>query len=374
MSLDEQSAYERWMQAEGIPVHTGYDVPDIRALRREPWERTGGKGCLVDLKGMEGFTNGILGEIAPGSALEPQKHLFQEMVYVLEGSGHVDVWAAGGGEKVRCDWRAGTLFAIPLNCWSQMVNDGPEPALYFAVTDAPLILDVFHDREFIYDNEHRFAQRFDGARDYFTRPDERLSSGRGVLWQANAIHDVPNAAVDALPVKGSDVKRTYLGMAEGSLTGHLGDEPVGKHGKAHHHVGGAVILMLRASGYTLMWPSELGVRPYEAGFGDRVVRIEWGPFSLFSPPTGWFHQHFNTSAEASREIAFRFGNALYHATRFHAGIPQAGGLPAFLVSYHQGGTLIPYEDEDPRVHRDYEEALRRQGLSCAMDHPSHRAA
>ncbi|HEY8693927.1 MAG TPA: hypothetical protein VIR57_14430 [Chloroflexota bacterium] len=44
MSAQETSAYERWMQSEGIPVHAGYDVPDIRALKREPWARTGGKG------------------------------------------------------------------------------------------------------------------------------------------------------------------------------------------------------------------------------------------------------------------------------------------------------------------------------------------
>ena len=375
MGLDEQSAYERWMEAEGIPIHTGYDVSDIRTLQREPWARTGGKGCLIDLKGMEGFTNAFVGEIAPGATPKAQKHLFQQMVYIVKGAGHIDVWTPGEeARKVRCDWRAGTLMAIPLNCWSQMVNEGPTPAIYFSVTDAPLVLDIFHDDEFIFRNDHRFTRRFNAASDYFVSRNSRVSSPRGVLWRANAIHDVPNAILDALPVKGSDVKRTYLGMAEGSLTGHLGDEPVGKHGKAHHHVGGAVILMLRAHGYTLMWPSELGVRPYESGFGDRVVRIEWGPFSLFSQPTGWFHQHFNTSSETSREIAFRFGNALYHPTRFHAGTPQAGGLPVFLVSYHQGGTLIPYEDEDPRIHADYEQALRDQGLACSMDHPSHRNA
>src|SRR5262249_1099803 len=155
-------------------------------------------------------------------------------------------------EKACCEWRSGTMLAIPLNCWSQMINDGASPAIYFAVTDAPLVLDVFHDREFIFENEHTFKRPFDASHDYFRDRNGRAAGPRGVLWETNAIHDVPNAPVDALPVKGSDVKRTYLGMAEGSLTGHLGDEPVGKHGKAHHHVGGAVILMLRAHGYTLM--------------------------------------------------------------------------------------------------------------------------
>jgi hypothetical protein len=64
---------ERWMDAEGIPVHTGYDVSDIRTLQREPWARTGGKGCLIDLKGMEGFTNAFVGEIAPGATPKAQR-------------------------------------------------------------------------------------------------------------------------------------------------------------------------------------------------------------------------------------------------------------------------------------------------------------
>jgi mannose-6-phosphate isomerase-like protein (cupin superfamily) len=194
MSLDERSAYERWMEAEGIPVHTGYDVSDIRALQREPWARSGGKGCLIDLKGMEGFTNACVGEIAPGATPKAQKHLFQEMVYIVEGAGHTDVWTPGEeARKVRCDWRAGTLMTIPLNCWSQMVNEGPTPAIYLSVMDAPLVLDIFHDDECIFQNDHGFTHRFNAANDYFVSRNNRVSSPRGVLWQANAIHDVPNA-------------------------------------------------------------------------------------------------------------------------------------------------------------------------------------
>src|SRR5581483_9167843 len=189
MAVDETSAYERWMQAQAIPIYSGYDVPDVRQLRREAWAATGGKGCIVDLKGMEGFTNAIVGEIAAGASLQPQKHLFQEMTYILDGSGYTEVWAPGSAERTRCQWQTGTLYAIPLNCWSQMVNTGVEPALYISVTDAPLVLDVFHDDGFIFDNEQPFPRRFDGSADYFSRLNERQSSPRGVLWLANAIQD-----------------------------------------------------------------------------------------------------------------------------------------------------------------------------------------
>ena len=40
-------------------------------------------------------------------------------------------------------------------------------------------------------------------------------------------------------------------------------------------------------------------------------------------------------------------------------------LPS-LISLREGGTLLEYEDEDPRVRRDFEEALRKEGIESAM--------
>ena len=66
---------------------------------------------------------------------------------------------------------------------------------------------------------------------------------------------------------------------------------------AFSHGGGVVLLILRSLGYSLMWPSHLGTQPYENGFGAQVVRVDWAPGSVFSPPPNWFHQHFNTGPE-----------------------------------------------------------------------------
>jgi hypothetical protein len=74
MSLDERNAYECWMEAERIPVHTGYDVSDIRTLQREPWAPRRQRLPHRPQR-QEGFTNALVGEIAPGSTLKAQKHL-----------------------------------------------------------------------------------------------------------------------------------------------------------------------------------------------------------------------------------------------------------------------------------------------------------
>jgi hypothetical protein len=34
----------------------------------------------------------------------------------------------------------------------------------------------------------------------------------------------------------------------------------------------------------------------------------------------------------------------------------------------EGGSLIDFEDEDPKIHADYEMALKASGVPCAMDH------
>ncbi|MBF8280644.1 MAG: hypothetical protein HW383_417, partial [Candidatus Magasanikbacteria bacterium] len=60
-----ETSYEIWLKEEGIPVIEGYGVEDVTELPLKAWQRTGGKGAYIDLKGMEGFTGMYVGEIPP---------------------------------------------------------------------------------------------------------------------------------------------------------------------------------------------------------------------------------------------------------------------------------------------------------------------
>ena len=131
---------------------------------------------------------------------------------------------------------------------------------------------------------------------------------------------------------------------------------MGRYHKAHFHGGGAVLVILRSEGYSLMWPNHLGTRPYENGFGDQVVRVDWVPGSVFSPPTNWFHQHFNTGPEPALQLALRCGSQ-----KFPLGIRVAAIRAGVYTSVKQGGTLIEYDDEDPAIRQTYEAELARQG-------------
>src|SRR5262249_6506324 len=94
--FSETTPYEQWMANEGVPIHTGYGVSDLRALEVKPWPRLGVRGALIDLQGAEGTDGAYLCELAPGAGTRPQRYLFEEVVYILDGEGETAVWNEGG--------------------------------------------------------------------------------------------------------------------------------------------------------------------------------------------------------------------------------------------------------------------------------------
>ena len=143
------------------------------------------------------------------------------------------------------------------------------------------------------------------------------------------------------------------------LIGHLAEWPVGRYHKAHFHGGGAVLVILRSQGYSLMWPNHLGTQPYENGFGDQVVRVDWMPGSVFSPPTNWFHQHFNTGAGAGVAA----GAALRQPEVSLSAFAWRPFAPAFTLRSNRAARLIEYDDEDPAIRRTYEASWRGKGIA-----------
>jgi quercetin dioxygenase-like cupin family protein len=357
-----KTGYELWLDREGVPVSEGYGIPDVRRIPRGDWQRTGGRGAYIQLEGMTGVTGMYVVEIPPGGVLEPEHHLYQEVMFVLDGRGSTQVWQEGQA-KQSFEWQAGSLFAPPLNSWHQLYNGSSEPALLLALTDAPLVFDLYRDPEFVFGSSYVFADRFNGEDGYFSEGETRTFSGKTATWETNFIADVPSVGLDAAEWKASGGHITFFEISGNSLIGHIAEWPVGRYHKAHYHAAGAILLGLRSEGYVIMWPKELGPRPYESGHGDQVVKIEWGQGSVYSPPEGWFHQHFNTGREPARQLALRFGSHKY-PVGFHLAAKRSE--EGTSTSIREGGTLIDYEDEDPAIRRDYEAALARSGLRCDM--------
>ena len=105
--------YDQLQAKEGIPIIKGNVVADVTDLQLGRWERMGATGCYLNLSNQQ-QTDAYVCEIAPGGQTLPQRHLFEEIIYVAKGRGATSVWQEGGG-KVTFEWAQGAIFAHRLS-------------------------------------------------------------------------------------------------------------------------------------------------------------------------------------------------------------------------------------------------------------------
>ena len=143
------------------------------------------------------------------------------------------------------------------------------------------------------------------------------------------------------------------------MQAHISEFEVGTYKKAHRHGPGSHVVMLNGTGYTLMWKGS----PKFSDAPDHV-RVDFTEASLFVPPDGWFHQHFNTGHDPARYLAATWGGDGKWFMRALGG----GGRTHRLgkTSIRKGGNLIEYEDEDPAIREIFEAELRKNGVENHM--------
>ena len=141
-------------------------------------------------------------EIPPGKTLAPQRQLFEETIMILSGRGSTTVWN-DAGQKITFEWGPGALFAIPLNCWHQHFNgSGREPARFISVTNAPIVINLYEDIDFIFGTKYDFKGRFNGEPDYFSAKDET----KGFLLATNFVPDAVNLPLITAKERGVSIK------------------------------------------------------------------------------------------------------------------------------------------------------------------------
>src|SRR5947199_218031 len=93
----------------------------------------GGRGTFIQLYGTEGIWGCYLVEIPQAAALNPERHLYEEIFFVVEGRGAVEIWQEDGGRREILEWQPGSLFTIPLNTHHRLLNaTASGPALLLA--------------------------------------------------------------------------------------------------------------------------------------------------------------------------------------------------------------------------------------------------
>ena len=158
--------YEDWVEREGMPCTKtcGCYLP---GPRNETVAAYGVNGAAVHLTGQGDFGNVFLIDIPAGKSTDPQRHLYEEVVYVVEGRGSTQI-ELPDGRTHSFEWQPRSMFAIPLNAKHRYFNgDGQKRALLASVTSLPLMLKLFHDDSFIFDNSHFFKGRV-GKDTYYT--------------------------------------------------------------------------------------------------------------------------------------------------------------------------------------------------------------
>ena len=91
--------YDQLQAKEGIPIVKGNVVNDVTTLELGKWQRMGALGCYLNLSNQQ-QTDAYVCEIAPSSQTLPQRHLFEEIVYVAKGRGATSVWQASSCRSI----------------------------------------------------------------------------------------------------------------------------------------------------------------------------------------------------------------------------------------------------------------------------------
>src|SRR5438309_959948 len=127
------SPYDMFMASQGVPIFRGIGVHRVQDLPLAPWTRMGGKGTFLQLYGTEGIWGCYVVEIPQAAALNPERHLYEEIFFVVEGRGAVEIWQEDGGRREILEWQPGSLFTIPLNTHHRLLNaTASGPALLLA--------------------------------------------------------------------------------------------------------------------------------------------------------------------------------------------------------------------------------------------------
>lgn len=340
----QRDYYREFQQEEGMPVYKGFYIDDLRSLEVKPWSRMGGLGAYVNLFGEESWGDNYVCEIAPGQSLKPQRHLFEELVYVLSGRGATTFWTREGGPKRTFEWNEQSLFALPANIGYQHFNgDATRPARFFAKTTLSALLQYFKSTKFIFENDFVFEEV---GKDFYSG-EAKIYRGHPpdytIVWAANFVPDV--RAFDKMTDRqnrgagGTGVSFHQPGLVR--LFAHQSEFPVGTYKKAHAHPPGRSIILVSGEGYSLLW---------QPGQEKEKKRVDWHAGTLFGVALTdlqgecWWHQHFNAGKEPARYLVLHVN-------------------PSTSIDKK---VQIEYVDEDREIRKLFESELAKRGAKSKM--------
>ena len=231
---EKETPYTKWVKDEGLDIISSIYVKNLYTVELKPWARREGKGVYLNHDATRTSNDCYVCEIDPGKKLAPQRMLFEEMIMILSGRGSTSVWN-DKGDRITFEWGPGALFAIPLNCWHQHFNaSGKDPARFVAVTNAPPMINIYEEPEFVFNTPHDFKGRFNGEPDYFAAKDET----DGFKLVTNFVPDAVNLPLITAKERGAGGGHIRFNFAKSSMNAHISQFPIGTYKKIFPDVAG----------------------------------------------------------------------------------------------------------------------------------------
>ncbi len=347
--------YLDWAKEQRIPIHEDFGL-DLLAIKTDKWDWYGARGAFAHTHGRGDFMANYVVEIPPGSKTAPVRHLYENFVYVLSGHGSATLWLPNG-EKQTFEFGPTSLFAIPLNCQYQFFNGSGQESIRLSCTnDAPVTLNLYHNRDFVFNNPYQFPERFGKSNEWQGEgkhvPVDRGDVAKLNIWETSFIPSLKDFKLFEYNARGKGSSNCSFVLADGTQHSHSSEMPTGRYKKAHRHAAGTHVHAVTGVGYSLLW--------YE---GDsKFVEIPWRHGVMYTPPFWMYHQHFNTGPERARYWACSLGSRRYPFISLRKKSAEGAGT----VSVQKGGRQIEYEDQDPRIHRKWLEEIAKNGVKSEM--------
>ena len=346
--------YDQWMRSVGIPVHTGFFIPDLKLVELEWWEERKCRAAFIQLEGQQGIIEARVTEIPPGATLPPLKISVDEVVYVLQGRGLTSIWSERQPERRTVEWQKHSMFLLPRNRFHQLGNThGQTPVRLLHYNYLPLAMSTVPDPSFFFNNpydppleEEGFDAEFYAEAKSVGRQEVR---GRGrFLWLGNFFPDMRSwDKLEANSKRGAGGQSVYIQFPGSEMSSHMSVFAPQLYKKAHRHGPGRVIVIPDGDGFSVMWQE-----------GKEKILVPWQEGAAFVPPNRWFHQHFNLGKTRARYLA------LHPPYQFH-------GYSDEKVQ-DLSNDQIEYSDEDPWIRQKFQEELAKRGLTSLMPDEAYR--
>src|SRR2546423_4095724 len=122
----ERDFYREWLKKSKVPMLEGYSLLDAAKQETQPWPEIGGRGLYLNFSGNV-HMDGVIQEIPAGKSLDPKRHFYEQIAYVLAGPGHTHI--RGRHQPQHVSWGGGSPVTLPGEpAHRRLYNDPAQPA------------------------------------------------------------------------------------------------------------------------------------------------------------------------------------------------------------------------------------------------------